>query len=102
MNLIGMLKTWLYIIACLNLFLARDVSGLMLLKQPSQHRSTSSNVFYAVLGPNPETKPDYENIHGPLGKELDRLFLKMFRSRLAENIGIDSSLPNVNICMILC
>jgi hypothetical protein len=48
-----------------------------------------------VQGPDKETKPDYENIHGPLGKLLDRIFLVVFRSKLAENVGVDSSLPKV-------
>lgn len=43
-------------------------------------------------GPDPETKPDYSNIYGPLGKGMDDLFLGFFRSRLANNIGVDSSL----------
>jgi hypothetical protein len=46
-----------------------------------------------VAGPDPSTKPDYENIHGPLGKKVDQVLLTMFRSSLAKNIGIDSSLP---------
>lgn len=61
-----------------------------------QRRSSSHASLNVLKGPDPETKPDYENIHGPLGKNLDRVFLKMFRSRLAENIGVDSSLPKVN------
>ncbi len=48
-----------------------------------------------VQGPDKETKPDYENIHGPLGELLDRIFLVVFRSKLAENVGVDSSLPKV-------
>ena len=47
-----------------------------------------------VPGPPVETKPDYENIHGPLGKTLDKVFLKLFRAKLSENIGVDSKLPN--------
>lgn len=46
-----------------------------------------------VKGPDVETKPDYEQIHGPLGKTLDRLFLTIFRTRMAEHVGVDSSLP---------
>lgn len=48
-----------------------------------------------VSGPPIETKPDYENIHGPLGKGIDNVFMKMFRSRLADQVGIDSELPQV-------
>jgi len=54
-----------------------------------------------VSGPDPSTKPDYENVHGPLGKELDRILLMMFRSSLAKNIGIDSSLPKDDYAGIL-
>lgn len=44
-------------------------------------------------GPDLETKPDYDNIHGPLGKTLDDLFLYVFRTKLAEHVGVDSKLP---------
>lgn len=54
---------------------------------------SSITALHVAAGPDPETKPDYDNIHGPLGKELDRVFLKTFRSSLAKNTGIDSSLP---------
>jgi len=46
-----------------------------------------------IEGPPIETKPNYENIHGPLGALLDKVFLSVFRSRMAENIGVDSDLP---------
>lgn len=46
-----------------------------------------------IDGPDIKTKPDYENIHGPLGKTLDKVFLTVFRSKLAEKVGVDSSLP---------
>jgi len=47
-----------------------------------------------IEGPPEETKPDYENIHGPLGKQLDIIFLKIFRAALAEQVGVDSSIPH--------
>lgn len=47
-----------------------------------------------VEGPPRETKPDYENIHGPLGKTLDTAFLKLFRSKMAEAFEMDSQLPH--------
>ena len=56
-------------------------------------KQKKSNLISFVPGPPIETKPDYDNIHGPLGKTLDKVFLKLFRSKLAENIGIDSKLP---------
>ena len=46
-----------------------------------------------VEGPPIETKPDYENIHGPIGKTMDKVFLKIFRSKMAEEFGMDSPLP---------
>ena len=38
----------------------------------------------AVSGPPLETKPDYENIVGPLGRWMDTLFLVIFRQKMAE------------------
>ena len=48
-----------------------------------------------VEGPPIETKPDYEKIHGPLGPTLDKVFLTVFRTKMAEQIGpqYDSKLP---------
>jgi hypothetical protein len=50
---------------------------------------------YFVPGPPVETKPDYDNIHGPLGKAVDDVFLSMFREKLAEQVGVDSDKPKV-------
>lgn len=47
-----------------------------------------------VEGPPRETRPDYENIHGPLGKTLDTALLKLFRSKMAEAFEMDSQLPH--------
>jgi hypothetical protein len=49
-----------------------------------------------VAGPPLDDKPDYKNIHGPLGKTLDQIFLREFRSKMADKIGVDSSLPKVS------
>ena len=46
-----------------------------------------------IQGPCIEDRPDYENIHGPLGKDVDRFFLNLFRSRMVEQVGVDSNLP---------
>jgi hypothetical protein len=46
-----------------------------------------------VIGPPADTKPDYERIVGPLGKTIDNIFLKVFRAKLAEQVGSDSALP---------
>lgn len=96
-----MLIRW-HVIIVWNLVLVGDVLGLLRHHQPglnplSQHASS----LYVTRGPDPETKPDYENIHGPLGKELDTLFLKLFRSRLSANIGVDSSLPKDDYSAII-
>lgn len=66
-------------------------------------RSTSPSlaILKVVAGPDSTTKPDYDNIHGPFGKQLDTILLKMFRSSLAKNLGIDSALPNEDYAGIL-
>jgi hypothetical protein len=54
------------------------------------------------MGPPVETKPDYENMHGPLGKIMDKVFMTVFRTQMANKIGIDSQLPKVSeslLCM---
>lgn len=45
------------------------------------------------MGPPLETKPDYENITGPLGLFADKLFMVVFRTQMANKVGIDSDLP---------
>jgi hypothetical protein len=45
-----------------------------------------TNTGWTQAGPDPATKPDYDNIHGPLGKWLDTLFLTIFRNKLAEQV----------------
>lgn len=57
---------------------------------PEQNFRTSS---LTIDGPPVETKPDYENIVGPLGKLADNIFLTIFRMKMAEKVGVDSSLP---------
>jgi hypothetical protein len=57
--------------------------------------SASGSKPVTVSGPPKETKPDYENIHGPFGKALDRVLLTMFRTALADKVGVDSNLPKV-------
>ena len=46
-----------------------------------------------VQGPSIETKPNYDEIHGPFGKELDSLFLQLFRSKMESITSITSPLP---------
>ena len=61
--------------------------------------TTSSSAFSQspppgfVSGPSLEDKPDYDTIHGPLGKAIDGLFLRIFRLRMAEKVGVDSDRP---------
>ena len=52
-----------------------------------------SSIPDTVLGPPPETKPDYDNIVGPLGRQADDLFLNLFRTELANAAQVDSDLP---------
>lgn len=46
-----------------------------------------------IQGPSIETKPNYDEIHGPLGKELDSLFLQIFRGKMESITNITSPLP---------
>ena len=77
--------------------------------QPSLpvHRRSVPGLFSTVkrqrvvAGPPKDTRPDYENIHGPLGKFADRVFMTVFRTKLAEHVGIDSSLPKVCVSWII-
>mmetsp|Transcript_1144 Transcript_1144/g.2700 ORF Transcript_1144/g.2700 Transcript_1144/m.2700 type:complete len:381 (-) Transcript_1144:871-2013(-) len=52
--------------------------------------------FAVTEGPDLASKPDYENIHGPLGKTVDDVFMYVFRSKLAEHVGVDSKLPKTD------
>ncbi|CAB9511338.1 expressed unknown protein [Seminavis robusta] len=52
--------------------------------------SESKQQPFFVSGPDADSKPDYENIHGPMGKAVDDIFLSMFRTKLAEQVGVDS------------
>ena len=62
----------------------------------STESSTKQNRAWTIDGPPLETKPDYENIHGPMGKWPDKLFLTIFRTKMAEKVGVDSKLPKVS------
>ena len=63
---------------------------------PSFQLTHGSHLNLFVEGPSVDTKPDYENIHGPLGKTMDEVFLKVFRSKMADAFGLDSQLPYDN------
>jgi len=62
--------------------------------QPSSIVVTSKSL--TIDGPPLDTKPDYENIHGPLGKDIDKLFLSIFRTKMAEKVGVDSKLDKTD------
>lgn len=53
--------------------------------KPNRHRR--------IQGPPIETKPCYDEIHGPLGKHLDSFFLRIFRSKMETITNITSPLP---------
>jgi Beta-carotene isomerase D27-like, C-terminal len=58
--------------------------------------AVSSASFYdmAVPGPPLETKPDYENIVGPLGRWMDSLFMTVFRHQLEYYSSTTTTLHN--------
>jgi hypothetical protein len=58
--------------------------------------TTTATTAPFIQGPPRDTKPDYGNIHGPMGKMVDQILLRIFRSRMAEHIGVDSKLPQVS------
>jgi hypothetical protein len=68
-------------------------------------RSVSTNADHnggtatprTVVGPSAETKPDYDNIHGPLGPLADLIFKVVFRIKMAEKVGVDSTLSKVSV-----
>ncbi|EJK55179.1 hypothetical protein THAOC_25114 [Thalassiosira oceanica] len=49
------------------------------------HRHSSSKG--TIDGPPLETKPNYDDIHGPLGGTVDRLLLSYFRIKMAERLA---------------
>lgn len=63
--------------------------------QCNESKQEEINPFTTIPGPPIETKPNYSKIIGPLGPMLDRLFLVIFRSKMAQEIGkqYDSMLP---------
>jgi hypothetical protein len=56
---------------------------------------------WTIEGPSLDTKPDYNTIHGPLGKFVDYLFVRYFRKKMAEKMGIDSKLPQGDFAGIM-
>jgi hypothetical protein len=56
----------------------------------SSSRSSSSLTAASsrplVVGPDPATKPDYDNVCGPLGAAVDQVFLRLFHASLYEQV----------------
>lgn len=48
-----------------------------------------------VLGPT-DPKPDYESIYGPMGKDIDRLFLNIFKEKMAQHVMKGDELPSIS------
>jgi hypothetical protein len=66
-----------------DLYVANEIVS----PQPLLKRTTTARVATATtVGPDPATKPDYENLVGPLGRFLDGVFLRVFRDKLAEQV----------------
>lgn len=78
-------------LATLLLLIAHTVAFVPSSSVPASSIILKSSSF--VEGPPAETKPDYEKIHGPLGKTMDGVFHKLFRTKMAEAFGMDSDLP---------
>jgi len=72
-----------------NKHLVTNVNNLSKSRKYSNIRDSA----WFIDGPPLETKPDYDNIHGPLGKTVDGIFLSIFRMKMAEKVGFDSDLP---------
>jgi hypothetical protein len=87
--------TYLSTMMILNLFLIIPCcSAFTGPAAPTRSSSQSFQLQLFVEGPPRETRPDYENIHGPLGKSVDNTLLTVFRSKMAEKFGMDSKLPH--------
>lgn len=83
-----------------NLFFCSEKARITAKPIVQKQRFNAAN-FATTEGPDKTTKPDYENIHGPLGKTLDSLFLYVFRSKLAEHVGVDSKLPKTDFAGLM-
>ena len=79
-----------------NNVLCMSISPLESSSSSPPRSSVGTSKSLTIEGPPLETKPDYENIHGLLGKDVDRLFLSIFRTKMAEKVGIDSKLDKTD------
>jgi len=70
----------------------RRLSARIVRKQLPQQRPSiihrHRDPFSYILHLKDDSKPDYENIHGPLGKTIDDIFLSVFRSKMAEKVKV--------------
>lgn len=71
----------------------RDPNGSSVDVNDTTDTMTPSPRFLEISIPGPpmETKPDYPNIVGPLGRFMDRIFMRVFRRQLARQVGKDSN-----------
>lgn len=69
----------------------RDLTGESISIRSTATSSPSRRLL--VQGPPIDTKPKYNQIHGPLGKTLDSLFLSIFRTKMEQVTMITSTLP---------
>jgi len=76
-----------------NVVSVQKSSTLIISSALSDDQQEVMKKAWFIEGPPLETKPDYSNIEGPLGKFIDNLLLRYFRSKMVEKIGIDSKLP---------
>lgn len=61
------------------------------ISESSRFSISTSTRTTTVDGPT-SPKPDYANIHGPLGKQVDDFFLSVFQTKMAEHIfGADDN-----------
>jgi hypothetical protein len=82
-----------FLVFLLILSLADAFCQIRLGKRTNQLGPLEQSSRVDVNGPPADTKPDYERIVGPLGKKIDNVYLKIFRAKLAEQVGSDSTLP---------
>jgi Beta-carotene isomerase D27-like, C-terminal len=73
-----------------ELFFANEIVSSqpppLLTKRATTARATAAAAATTTVGPDPATKPDYDNLVGPLGRFMDGVFLRVFRDKLAEQV----------------
>ena len=71
----------------------RSIAAEQLQQAGSSSSSSRIDGNPFIGGPPIETKPDYDEIIGPLGRKVDNLFMMVFRGQLAKHAEIDSDRP---------